>query len=167
LTANQKKGISNIFIKKNIEQKDVQLVNAEIKDVYGNARDLFNISEDISLHLKILCNKQVNNIYGYILIKSSMEEYFIETDTFDYLPNVLDNLTIGENDFNIKIPSNILPHGDFIVDMSFASHFTINHTIDNPGEILKFTIHDTETKRGHNRTAKTSQLLKWELQNVK
>ena len=78
------------------------------------------------------------------------------------MPNRLDNLKLGDNIFELKIKSNVLPHGDYQFYLSLASTFANDFMIDIPGDLLNFSIVDTQTKRGHNRKAKTSALLKWE-----
>jgi lipopolysaccharide transport system ATP-binding protein len=166
LETNQASGFSDSFIRAKEENKDIQLVTARLFDSNNLPKQEFDISEDIYIDLTINCSKVIPNLYGYIIVKNSQEEVYIESDTLDYLPNCLDNLTIGDNIFKIKIRSNVLAHGTYTVYISFASSFADSFNVDIPGDILKFTIVDTETQRGHGRVSKTSNLLKWEIQNA-
>ena len=86
----------------------------------------------------------------------------IESDTFDFLPNCLENLKIGINKFQIKISRNTLAVGEYHFYFSMASPRMDASQFDRPGEILKFSIVDSITKRGNSRSAKTSELLKWQ-----
>lgn len=164
--SNNEKIIINKYVKKHLEGKEIELVRAELIDDRGNLREDYDISEDVFFRLTILCTKLIPNTYGYIAIKNRQEELFIETDTFDYLPNCFDNIQIGENTFQIRLKSNVLAYGEYIFYVAFASTFADNFMIDIPGDILMFNIFDSQTKRGHNRTSKTSHLLKWEIQHA-
>ena len=166
LETNQAFEISDSFSRIKEEHKDIQLVTAQLLDSNNLPRQQFDISEDIYIELILNCSRIVPNLYGYIAIKNSQEEVFIESDTLDYLPNSLENVTNGNNIFKIKIRSNVLAYGVYTIYISFASSFADNFNVDIPGDILKFTIVDTETRRGHGRISKTSNLLKWEKQNA-
>ena len=163
LAGNQKLGLANKYEKKVLEKKDLQLVKAELVDSNGKLREQYDISEDIYVNITLQCTKLVPNLYGYVVVQSNSEEIFIESDTFDNLPNCLDNIQLGENVFQIKIAKNVLAFGEYFFYLSFASNFATGFLVDVPGDVLKFNVVDTETTRGHSRTSKTSQLLKWEL----
>jgi lipopolysaccharide transport system ATP-binding protein len=166
LLDNQNTDVSHKFEKIVPEGKDIELIYAELLDINDKQRTLFDISEDIVVNLTVLCKKKIPNCYGYIVVKNRQGEFLIETDTFDYSPNCLEDLKVGENKFQVKIKSNILAYGDYIFYITFASSFATTFMIDKPGDILAFSIQDTETQRGQNRTSKTSQLLKWEPQFI-
>jgi len=166
LSFNQKKNLVDVYSKPNIEGKDIELVYAEVVDAKNLHRKQFEISEEITINLTMHCNRKIPSVYGYIVIKNRQEEIFIESDTFDVLPNSLENLQLGDNRFQIKIRSNTLPFGDYLCYVSFASSFSDTYSVDIPGEILNFTVVDTLTQRGTSRRSKTGTLLKWELQHA-
>lgn len=163
LSSNQNLCITNRFDKQHPEGKDVELIYAEIVDANNSPKTEFDISEEIIINLTISCKKRIPNLYGYITINNRQQEVIIETDTFDYLPNCLDYLEVGENNFRIKIRPNILAHGSYFLNLAIASTFSDNFYVDVPGDILAFSIIDAETHRGNRRISKTSHLLKWEL----
>ena len=163
LATNQDTGITNKFEKKQLEKKDVQLIKAEVVNSNGHSCDEFDISDDIYINLTIHCFKKIPNIYGYITVTNSQEEILIETDTMDYLPNSLEHLNTGENKFSLRIKSNVLPYGEYTFYLSFAASFGDGFSVDIPGNILKFSVADHKTVRRHQRTSKTSHLLKWEI----
>ena len=162
LSSNTNDSLTNIFVKQKLENKDIEVIYAEIFSFDEKPRSQFEISEDIIIKVNIYCKTIIPNAYAYAVIKNNQEEIFIESDSFDYLPNRLDNLKLGDNIFELKIKSNVLPHGDYQFYLSLASTFANDFMIDIPGDLLNFSIVDTQTKRGHNRKAKTSALLKWE-----
>ncbi len=153
--------LSSVFTKEKKEDKQLQLIYAEVQNNIGVNTDQFSISDPIFVQLKIEVKSPIPNAFGYILIKNEFEEYLIESDTKDHLPNVIDNLSIGLHTFLLKIPGNILGHGKYLVNLCFDSTYIQGH-IDNPEDVLEFQITDLETSRGHKRTAKTSCFPKWE-----
>ena len=159
-------GISNIFKKDQFRGLAIELLEASVTDGKGYLRDCFDISEDIYIDLKLLCKEKLKEVFGYVSVKNSFEELIIESDTYDFMPNCLENLQLGNNSFRLKIDSELLAHGEFIIDFCIASNSRDKPHIDNSGEILRFTVIDSFTRRGHGRASKTSHLLKWEIQNV-
>ena len=166
LINNKANDINHIYEKNELENKDVQLIEAELMNEMREVKSEFDISENIFVRLKIVCQKKVPNIYAYISVENDQEDQLIESDTFDYLPNILDDMVIGVNEYIVKITKNVLPIGEFKFYINFTSTFANQFHIDSPKHILKFSIKDTGTKRGMNRKALTSQLLKWENYHV-
>lgn len=167
LLTNQTSQIQRVYTREqNVEGKDLYLKSAHMNDSNNQIKADFDISEEIFIFLTIICKRKIPNLYGYFSVLNKQNEVFIESDTFDYPPNCLDNLKEGENNFYLKINPFVLAHGDYIVYLSFASSFSDKFLVDVPGEILSFSISDAITQRGHKRISKTSQLIKWEVVNA-
>ncbi len=164
--SSNKQQIHSRFVAELIMNKDIQLVESFVSDELLNPMDSFEIMDNIYITLKIHCTKIIPNIYGYIQVKNNLEEAIIESDTMDYLPNILEDLKLGLNIFRLRINNNILSTGDYSLYLSFAGNFSNSHTVEIPGEILRFEIVDTQTSRGHLRGSKSSFLIKWIKQNV-
>lgn len=160
--SSQQKDISTIYLKKNIEGKDIETIKASVTDALGKSRTTFEITEEIILNITIKCLKKIPGTYAYVVVKNRQEDLIIESDTYDNLPNCFDEIQIGENNFTFRIKPNILAHGDYLVYLSISSPLANSFMVDDPGDILSFTVEDNKTKRGARRTAKTSYLLKWE-----
>lgn len=163
LTSNTSGNLSGIYINDKTSENDIRLMEAQLADSQWNERDQYEITEDIFIHLKLNCIKKVPNLYAYVVVKNSSEEVLIESDTLDFIPNILDNMSEGINKYSIKIGAHVLSVGEYVIYLSFASSYSTNYSVDVPGEILRFTIVDSITERGHNRRAFTSHLLKWEM----
>ena len=163
----EKRDIGTTFRKECITDNDMELLEAEIFDNAGKVKSEYSISEDICLRVLINCKNRIPNLYGYITVKNMHDEVYIESDTYDFLPNVLDNMNIGINEYKLQINKYVLPVGKYKVYFNFTSHFANRFNIENPGDILSFQITDMETRRGFNRKSYTSQLLKWEIYNAK
>lgn len=165
LDAYQKLNFSNKlsaeFVKKEIQNKDIELLKASVKNSDGLIQSEFEINEEIFFEFEINCVNRIPGAYAYINILNKEDIILVESDSKDLLPNVFDSLTEGVNRFSLKLSSNILPIGDYRLYYCVSSRFSDSFEIDSPNEILEFTIIDTITERGVNRIAVTSQLLKW------
>ncbi len=157
--------MSGVYRKQNVEGKDIEVIEADILNEKHGLCSSFDVSESMLIRLKINCKKQVPRLYGYVAISNFQGDLIIESDTFDYLPNILDKLKIGENTLYLKIQSNLLAVGEYRVYLSLASEYADNFLVDTPGNLFKFEIIDNSTNRGNKRRSKTSYLIKWELDN--
>jgi lipopolysaccharide transport system ATP-binding protein len=162
LASKQNIDVGIAYKKQVIDDKPVQLMEATIHDEGGISKSEFEIFEDLFVSVTLVCKKLIPAVYGYIVVMNMLEEIMIESDTFDFLPNCLENLKIGLNKFQIKISRNTLAVGEYHFYFSLASPRTDTSQFDRPGEILKFSVVDSITKRGNARSAKTSELLKWQ-----
>jgi lipopolysaccharide transport system ATP-binding protein len=161
-TQNLNNSLSSHFRKAKVENNPIEITEAEVLDADNKAKSQFNANEDIYVRLKCLKNENLPGIQGYFAIRTDSEEIFIESDTYDFLPNVLDELTIGEHQLLLKIPSRVLPKGKFKVYLNFTSMFSAGrHNLDSPQDILTFEIYDTTTQRGPNRKAYTNTIVQW------
>jgi len=160
LTSYKDDSLGSSYVKKIIQNKNIELLHAEIRDEKNNSRSIFEITEIIKVRFNINCLEVIPNTYLYVTVSNEQEEIFIESDSFDSPPNVFDKLKLGENLFEFDIDKNILPHGNYKLYFNIASTYSNNFNIDSPGYILKFEIVDTMTKRGSNRKANTSFLTK-------
>jgi lipopolysaccharide transport system ATP-binding protein len=152
--------LSSKFEKLKIEGKEIELISAEVSDDLESNRSVFEIVEIIHVKFVVRCKKVIPNTYLYIMVQNDQEETFIESDSFDYPPNIIEQIKVGDNNFEFKINSNILPVGFYTIYISFASSYSNNFLIDTPGNILKFEIVDSITQRGIRRKANTSFLTK-------
>ncbi|MER2998302.1 ABC transporter ATP-binding protein [Pontibacter populi] len=143
--------------------KDFQLVSAYLQNESGVLAQDYECESDIFLFLKCCVRNRIPGLYGYVTITKSDGTILIESDTFDILPNTLDNLNLGEHIFRIIIPRRTLSIGEYVVYINFTSSYNFGgFNVDSPGEILKFYVNDTATKRGNTRRSQLSTILKWE-----
>lgn len=146
------------------QSKNFQLIQALLTDKEARLKDTFECEDDIYLLLTCHSTNKVPGLYGYLTVKDQQGNLLIETDTFDHLPNALENLPLGTVDFQIKIPRRILAPGQYQVYINFSSKQNINDfNIDSPGHILAFDVVDTFTMRGNNRKSFLGTTLEWEL----
>lgn len=154
--------LTSFYRKGAIQNNPIELLEAEVLDVNYEPKNQFNADEEILLRLKCAKNQQLPGIQGYLVIRTEADEKYIESDTYDFLPNVLDDLQVGTHDLLLRIPSRVLPKGTFKVYLNFTSIFSANgHNLDSPLDILAFEVYDTTTRRGPNRKAYTNTIIQW------
>ena len=173
--------IVNLYQKKDIPQgdssiayfkidpsKDFQLLKAMVADQTMQQTELFECEEDIHILLTCQSTNKIPGLYGYLTIKDQQDNLLIETDTFDHLPNMLENIPIGMLDFTLTIPKRTLAPGQYVVYLNFASkQNTGGFNVDAPGNILSFDVIDSYTARGNNRRSFLGTTLAWELSETK
>jgi lipopolysaccharide transport system ATP-binding protein len=153
--------LTSIYIKQKLENKNFELIKAEVLDSNLCPKSEFELFEEIIVRVTVNCVKSIPNLYGYVSVKNKQEEMIIESDTFDYLPNLLDNVGEGVHEYYLTIDRTVLAQGAYIFNISFASHHSNNFLVDAPEDILAFSVTDNITRRGARRTSKTGYLIKW------
>ena len=143
------------------EKKEIQLTYAILTDSKHKKKQSFEINEVLNLKIHYKVNNLIPNSYGFITVQNLQGDIIIESDTFDFSPNILDKLILGENIFNIEIPANLFSPGEYIINIAVASHHSEKFILDSVNDLIKFKISDNLTQRGSNRKSKTSYLLKW------
>lgn len=161
--ANYSNHLSNKFrISHSDVSKEIELIEANVVNTYGVNSEYFDITEDINILLKIECREYPPSLFGYITVKNIYGEIVIQSDTHDYPPNCLENIKQkGIYNFNLVIKGRTLPVGEYIIDICFSVDFGPKPSIDDAGEILKFFVSDSVTRRGSKRIAKTGALIEW------
>jgi lipopolysaccharide transport system ATP-binding protein len=155
--------LSSTFQKLQIQGNVIELVRADVLDQRHQSKAVFNADEEIFIKLVCLKNKNVPGIQGYFLVRNESDEVYIESDTFEFLPNILDELPLGEHTLICKIPARVLPKGRFKVYLNFTSNFSANgHNLDSPRDVLSFEIYDSTTRRGMVRKAYTNITVQWQ-----
>lgn len=156
------KTLSSLFQKENILHKDVELIRVELTNVNHTPKSVYEVTDKIIIKLNYLCSTYVEAMYAYLDISNEDDLIIIQTDSKDFSPNIFEKLETGNNCFEIQIPNNILPCGEYKIRLTLASPFKDNWTFDDPGDVVRFKVIDTMTYRGSRRESVTSQFLKWE-----
>lgn len=144
--------------------KDFQLLKAEVVNRSKQPIEVFECEEDVFLLLSCRVTRAIPGLYGYLTIKDQQDNLLIETDTYDHLPNVLENISDGISLFRLKIPRRTLAPGSYTVYLNFSSkQSSDDFNIDSPGSILSFDIVDTFTTRGNNRRSFLGTTVAWQL----
>ncbi|WP_276373599.1 ABC transporter ATP-binding protein [Chryseolinea sp. H1M3-3] len=154
--------LTSCYKKKEIQKNAIEVIEAEVLGRDLKNKNLFNADEDIIIRLTCAKNEMLPGIQGYFVIKNELEEFYIESDTYDFLPNILDDLDIGLHVLYLTIPNRVLPKGKFNVYLNFTSHFSSKgHNLDSPRDILSFEVYDSTTRRGQQRKAHSNMIIEW------
>lgn len=154
--------LTSFYKKEDIKKNSVEVIQGEVLGEGLTSKSHFNADEDIYILLRLIKNVNVPGLIGYLQIKSESEEVYIESDSYDILPNILDELDLGEHNILLTIPRRVLPNGTFKLYLNFASKFSFaGFTVDNPKDILKFEVYDTTSSRGPRRKAYTNAVVEW------
>ena len=70
LSSNTNDSLTNIFVKQKLENKDIEVIYAEIFSFDEKPRSQFEISEDIIIKVNIYCKTIIPNAYAYAVIKN-------------------------------------------------------------------------------------------------
>jgi lipopolysaccharide transport system ATP-binding protein len=159
---NNASGAEKIF--KEDPQKEFQVLAVRLKNNKGEINQTYECDEPVLVEIECISRKSVPGLYGYLGIDNNEGIRILVSDTFDLLPNVLDNLEPKKYKINIEIPARTLAHGNYSVLLSFASSQAVkNFHIDNPQYTCSFSLSDSTTSRGNNRQGYLSTLLKWDI----
>jgi lipopolysaccharide transport system ATP-binding protein len=144
--------------------KDFQLVEARLTNDKLDPKSTFECEEEIKLFLTCRSKKHIPGLYGYLTIKDKDDNLLVETDTYDYLPNVLEELPRGISEIAITIPKRLLSPGQYYIYLNFSSKQNMDgFHVESPGNILSFDVVDSYTIRGNNRKSFLGTTLKWNL----
>ena len=157
-------GQSYSWICPHIDQnKDIQLVHAELKDSNGIVKGDFSCDEDIIFELEYESKTKIEGLYGYLQIdKLPNGEIALVSDTNDIKMNYYENLPIGTPKVRITIPKRILAPGEYLIGVNLNSIYGIKgFYVDRALSICKFSVFDYQTNRGNKRKGFSSVILDW------
>ncbi len=144
--------------------RDFQLMSIRITDNEGKVKQNFECDETVTIEMDCSYRNQVPGIYGYLsLIKDGTE--ILLSDTYDIPKSSLLELNPGNYKIKVNIPVRTIGHGTYNINIYFISHQSNKgQYVDMAEYACSFTMNDTATQRGNNRTGSLSTLLKWEIE---
>jgi lipopolysaccharide transport system ATP-binding protein len=152
-----------VFFDQNIE-KDFQLRSVRLINQEGNPKQDFDCDGPVIVELGCQVHRPVPGLYGYLSILKKDGTTVMVSDSFDTLPNPLDNLSVGMHKMHITIPGRTLGHGHYVIYLNFSSRFSMtNFNVDSPGNVCSFYLSDFTSHRGNRRRGFFSTQLSWSL----
>lgn len=165
--ANTSQVLGEVFFDEDLN-KEFQVRQAKLLNYRNDVCQSFNADDEIVIELDCQANQLIPGLYGYMTLDRTDGTTVMESDSFDVLPNRLDNLPLGQYTIRIVIPPRTIGVGDYTVYFNFTSHLGVqNFYIDTPGHILSFRLDDPLTKRGNNRIGFLSTQLTWEIDSLR
>ena len=148
-------------------QKEFQVLRGRLVNAGQETVNVFHCDEEFTIELTCVVNQYIPGLYGYMSLVRTDGVTVIESDSFDILPNQLDDLKEGQHLLGIVIPARTIGAGNYLIYFNFSSPSGVKgHNIDSPGHMLSFTLEDPNTKRGNNRNGYLSTCLGWKVQPV-
>lgn len=145
------------------EDKDFQLIHAELLSEDGHPISSISCDESFLLELTVHVRKKVPGLYGYLnVIKAADGIEVLVSDSNDVIYNKLEQLPAGESKIRLRFPKRSLASGTYIIGLNFTSQFNMSgFNVDSPGKICKFEMHDYSTERGDQRSGFFSTVIDW------
>lgn len=143
-------------------QKDFQLRVVRLMSSEGVTTQKFDCDEPVIIELDCQVRSQIPGLYAYLSISKRDGAEVMVSDSFDDVPNPIDNLSVGMHRISVTIPARTLGPGDYYVSINFTSRFSDKgFDVESPGEICTFSLDDLTSSRGNQRGGYFSTLLKW------
>lgn len=139
--------------------KPIQLLEAFASGPDGTPAKTFSCDDPIVIHMTVAMRRPIPGLFGYCEISRSDGTIVMVADSLDAGDNPLDGLDVGRHTAKMRIPGRVLGHGDYRVQMAFASR--TDESRDDPGIIATFSLSDESTWRGHRRNGLLSVLTDW------
>jgi lipopolysaccharide transport system ATP-binding protein len=147
---------------KPFQVRAVRLLNQE-----GVVSQDFECDSPVVIELICESRQPLPGLYGYLQISKRDGTPVMVSDSFDDMPNPLDNLPIGMHAVHIEIPARTLGPGDYTVYFNFASRFNVeDFNVDTLGQVCAFHMADLTSSRGNQRGGYFSTQLPWEVNDA-
>jgi len=150
------------------KNKDFQLLSAELKNVNGQTKSVFECDESIEIEMTCYSRKPIRGLYGVFWVEDFNETRAIRTVSYDCEENVFDSLQEGLYRFSSRISARVLRTGHYTFHAGFESTKKLgDRDVDQTGKILTFQVVDSITPWGEDRDAVTSAIMIWKKESVK
>jgi len=143
--------------------KDFQALRIMLLNQKHEEMNVFDVSEEVIIELDCISRRPIPGLQGYLLVASTEGAPIIACDSSETENNPLDRMPVGGRRLRLKIPAFLLGVGEYQLYLNFTSSRSMTGVnVDSPKEVCLFNVVDNTTKRGPNRRAATSVLIKWE-----
>jgi len=158
----ERRGKTKIF--KENKRKKFQVMSVVLLNHKKKTAHNFECDQPITVKIKCRLRKEIPGLFGYLSIGKEDGTTVLASDSFDNTINPMKKLGKGNHLLYITIPPRTLGHGNYNLNLSFASK---NIVIDNPGQIGSFHLDDSHSRKGNNRAGFFSTLLEWHINKTK
>lgn len=159
----EKNQIEGVYSFTEATDKPIVLREAYTTDEQGALKSEFECDEDIQIVFKVEVLKRESGLRGYVIIRNAFEEIYVETDTNDFMPNVLNGIDTGTHAFSLKLRKRLLPPGEFFIYLNFSNDFQEVYNLGPGKDVLRINLSDSNTQRGNLRRGYSSTILNWDL----
>lgn len=147
--------------------KEFQLRRVRLLSREGTVTTDFECNEAILIELICQVHRCVPGLYGYLSVRKNDGMEVMVSDSYDSVPNPLDELPLGTHVLQVTIPPRSLAPGSYSIYINFASPSGMKgFDVDSPGTICSFQLADWTSRRGNQRPGFFSTLLSWEIDST-
>jgi lipopolysaccharide transport system ATP-binding protein len=144
--------------------REAQLRRVRLVNESGTPTQKFSCDEPVIIELLYEVRRRLPGMYGYLEIARFDGTRVLVSDSFDTVPNPMDNLPIGLNKIRLTIPARTLGAGAYTIYLNFTAHTGNSFNLHSPGIVSQFTLDDYSSYRGNNRPGFFSTLLEWRVE---
>ena len=156
-----------LWVKKELENKPIQLVRAEIHNEKGEIVSSLSCDEDFDVVFTYDVKNKVPGLYCFLGIVRALDDSVVmQSLSNDSGNNLFDSLPLGESQISVHIPKRLVAAGNYAISTSIASNLKTNFFIDKTMRCLRFEINDYQTKRGNTRLGYFSTILDWSKEDI-
>jgi len=143
------------------ETLEAQVIRARVLSDQGEVAPVSECSEAVVIEFLIDVRKRLRGMYAYMEIRLPNGQTVMMSDSFDTIPNPIDNLAVGQHVVTTRVPARTLAAGSYDVIVSLSSISGKSFMVDSPGVVASFRLHDSVSSRGDARPGYFSTLLEW------
>jgi len=148
-------------------EKEFQLRCVRLLNEEGVLAQRFDCDNPVIIELACQVHRRVPGLYGYLSVSREDGITAMVSDSFDVVPNPLDDLPVGTYSVRITIPARTLGPGQYSVYLNFASLLSFKgFSVDTPGVVCTFSLDDFVSRRGNKRAGFFSTQLSWDVSRV-
>jgi lipopolysaccharide transport system ATP-binding protein len=141
--------------------REAKLRYARLTYKDGSIGQIFSCDEPVGIEMRLQVNQRSPSLYCCLGIRKIDGTDVYWSDSRDTRPNPLDGLPPGTHTIKVDIPARTLGHGEYVVNVSFGCDMADNKIVDDPQNILRFTLSDYTSFKGNNRLGFLSTVLDW------
>ena len=157
--------LSAVWKKELLEEKPVQLVQAEIYNEKGEQTTSLSCDEEFDIILTYDIREKIPCMYGAItIIRAKDNVQVLVSDANDVKYNHFEELPIGRSKVRLHFPSRMFAPGAYLVQLNVSSILNSQwKSHDKVFPCIKFEMSDYLTYRGNQRAGFFSTIINWEI----
>jgi len=147
--------------------KKFQVMSVALLNHKKKIADNFECDQPVTVRIQCRSIKDIPGLFGHLSIGKEDGTTVLASDSFDNIINPMNKLAKGNYLLYVTIPPRTLGHGNYNLNLSFASKKAKGIVVDNPGHVGSFHLDDFGSKRGNKRAGFFSTLLEWHINKEK
>jgi lipopolysaccharide transport system ATP-binding protein len=148
------------------ENREAEVSRVRILSAAGEVTTIAECSEPLTIEMDLEVRTPLPGLYAYLEVRLPNSTTVLMSDSFDTVPNPIDNLSVGRHAIRATIPSRTLAPGKYDVYLNLASVGARAFNVHSPEIVGSFRLHDSKSMRGDSRPGFLSTLLQWQARDL-